>query len=638
MISKNIQNSKLQSQLNEIPLEPGCYLFLDKDARILYIGKSKSLRNRVKSYFRSSNDISPRIGLMVKQIDDIEFIVTDTESEALVLESNLIKNHKPYFNILLKDDKKYPYLCITWSEPYPRLYLTRRRRQSHGLDRFYGPFVDVGLLRNTILLVKKLFPLRQRPRPLYKDRTCLNYSIGRCPGVCQELVTPEEYQNIIKKVAMIFQGRTEELRIKLTNQMNTYAENLDYEEAAKVRDQLNGLEQLVENQKMGIPDSSVSRDVVAIAKEKNISCIQIFQMRAGKLVARLGYSFNSYYLDSPSIIQRVLEEHYSNVDPIEIPSDVLVEHTLPQQSLIQTWLIEQCGHRVEISCPKRGKKLQLVELVRRNADYELKRTKTAQEQNTLALEDLAQLLELSGAPKRIEAYDISHISGSDAVASQVVFIDGIPAKQHYRKYKIKSGSITSGHSDDFLALSEVIRRRFKKWSRAKLEGLNIEELSRNSKSRLALGGFNDWPDLIVIDGGKGQLSSVLNVLHELNLQEELNVCSLAKKNEDIYLPNTLLPLDSNPDQLGVRLIRRIRDEAHRFAISFHRQQRATRMNRSRLTEIPGLGTKKIRELFNHFQSIEAIQLASEDQLQAIPGFGPNLAHKVWGYFHPEGNS
>ena len=625
----------LESRLRDIPAEPGCYLMRDGDDRILYVGKSKSLRSRVRSYFRSRHDLSPRIRLMTRQVCEIEFIVTDSEAEALALEPNLIKNHQPHFNVLLKDDKKYPYLCITWSEAYPRIFITRRRRFRSPLDRFYGPYVDVGLLRRTLFLVKRVFPLRQRPRPLHPDRTCLNFSIGRCPGVCQEMITSQDYHRTLRKVAMVFQGRSDELQKLLEQQMERYAERLDFESAARVRDQLQGLDQLTADQKMSLPDSSVSRDVLALASDERVAAVQLFQMRAGKLVGRLGYTADASGLEPGVILQRVIEEHYSQVDSVEIPPELLVQHSLPQQDLLEEWLTEQRERKVQIHWPQRRQKADLIELVQRNAEFELLRAKQGQEQQALAMEDLAQLLELSGSPRRIEGYDISHIQGSDAVASQVVFIDGLPAKQHYRKYKIRSSSIRSGHSDDFMAMAEVIRRRFRRWARAKAEGADLAALRRRGGSALQTDGLNDWPDVVMIDGGKGQLSAVMEALRELDLQEELQVCSLAKQREEVFLPGESQPLDSEPDQLGVALLRRLRDEAHRFAVSFHRQQRGERMKRSRLSDIPGLGPKRVKELLAHFHSIDAIQLASIERLSQAPGVGSSLAREIHGFFHPD---
>ncbi len=609
----------------------------DGDDRILYVGKSKSLRSRVRSYFRSRHDLSPRIRLMTRQVCEIEFIVTDSEAEALVLESNLIKNNQPHFNVLLKDDKKYPYLCITWSEPYPRIFITRRRRFRSPLDRFYGPYVDVGLLRRTLFLVKRVFPLRQRPRPMYPDRTCLNYNIGRCPGVCQEKISSEDYHRTIRKVAMVFQGRSDELQQLLQEQMGRYAERMDYESAARVRDQLQGLDQLTADQKMSLPDSSVSRDVLALAFDERLAAVQLFQMRAGKLVGRLGYTADASGLEPGLILQRVIEEHYSQVDSVEVPPELLVQHALPQQTLMEDWLSEQRERRVQIHCPQRQQKADLIELVQRNAEFELLRAKQGQEKQSLATEDLAQLLELPTPPRRIEGYDISHIQGSDAVASQVVFIDGLPAKQHYRKYKIRSSSIRAGHSDDFMAMAEIMRRRFRRWARAKAEGVDVGALRHKGGSALQTDGLNDWPDVVMIDGGKGQLSAVMEALRELDLHEDLNVCSLAKQREEVFLPGESRPLESEPDQLGVVLLRRLRDEAHRFAVTFHRQQRGERMKRSRLSDIPGVGPKRVKDLLAHFHSIDAIQLASIETLSQAPGVGPALARDIHDFFHPSGD-
>ena len=400
-----------------------------------------------------------------------------------------------------------------------------------------------------------------------------------------------------------------------------------------MRDQLQGLDQLTADQKMSLPDSSVSRDVVALASDERLAAVQLFQMRAGKLVGRLGYMADADGLDPGLILQRVIEEHYSQVDAVEIPPELLVQHPLPQQQLLEEWLTEQRERRVQIHCPKQRQKADLIELLQRNAEFELLRAKQGQEQQALATEDLAQLLELPTPPRRIEGYDISHIQGSDAVASQVVFIDGLPAKQHYRKYKIRSSSIGAGHSDDFMAMAEIMRRRFRRWAAPRPRvSMSVPCATR---ARLQTDGLNDWPDVVMIDGGKGQLSAVMEALRELDLHEDLNVCSLAKQREEVFLPGESQPLDSEPDQLGVALLRRLRDEAHRFAVTFHRQQRGQRMKRSRLSDIPGVGPKRVKDLLAHFHSIDAIQLASVETLSNAPGVGPALAREIHGFFHPD---
>ncbi len=631
---KLINNKELlKSRLSEIPKSSGCYLFKDIDNNLLYIGKSKKLRSRVSSYFNNYSDLTPRLSLMVRQITEIEIIVTDSEYEALNLESNLIKTNKPYFNILLKDDKKYPYLCITWSEKYPRIFITRRRRNRNNLDRYYGPYVDVGLLRRTLFTIKKIFPLRQRPRPVYKDRTCLNYSIGRCPGVCQEVISSDDYKKIMKQVSMIFQGRNDDLEIFLQKKMLQFSNNLDYENAAKIRDQISGLKLLTESQKISIPDSSINRDIFGIVSEKNVASIQIFQMRSGKLIGRIGYSQKLNNEDENLILQKILEEHYMNVEAVEIPSEILIQYNLPKQTTIEDWLTELRKKKVKILIPKRNKKHETVEMVLKNAKLELDRILNGIQDNESSIEDLAQILELSEQPKRIEGYDISHIQGSDPVASQVVFIDGIPSKQHYRKYKIKDPNVFVGHSDDFASIYEVIRRRFKKWSRFKKSGGDFSILNDKTNSKLDNELLSDWPDLIMIDGGKGQLNAAIKALKELNLEEEITICSLAKKNEEIFIPGFTKSLDTDENQKGVLLLRRVRDEAHRFALSFHRDKRSKRMNRSQLSQISGLGPSRIRELLEHFKSIDAIRIASKEDLSKVKGLGKNSVNDIYEYFN-----
>jgi len=609
---------RLENRLGEIPPEPGVYLLRDGSDRLIYIGKSRKLRSRVRSYFRDSTNKTERINTMVKLVTEIEFIVTDTEAEALALEANLIKQHQPYFNVLLKDDKKYPYLCITWSEEYPRIFITRKRQLGKAKDKYYGPYTDSGLLREIVHLCKKIFPLRQRPQPLFKDRPCLNYDIGRCPGVCQKLVSTVEYTKIVQKVAMVFQGRTQELIDILTAQMETAAEELNFENAAKIRDQIGALKSLHAAQKVSLPDDTVSRDAIALAADDQHAYIQLFQIRAGQLVGRLAFVADSHP-EPGAILQRVLEEHYQTAESVEIPSEVLVQHDLPDSEILSAILTERKGRKVTIFNPLRQSKAELIEMVEKNAQYELQRMQKLGDSNLQATQDLAAILDLPDLPKRIEGYDISHIQGTNAVGSQVVFIDGLPAKQYYRHYKIKNPDITIGHSDDFASLAEVIKRRFRKY---------IED------PKLARLGNTDWPDLIMIDGGKGQLSAVVGILTEMNLFADLRVLSLAKKREEIFLPHSSKPLETDSEQPGVQLLRRLRDEAHRFAVSFHRQQRSDKLKRSHLDEIPGLGQNRQKLLLAHFRSLDYIRQATTTQLTEVPGIGSRLAQDIYDYFHP----
>ncbi|AGF51309.1 excinuclease ABC subunit C [Synechocystis sp. PCC 6803] len=611
------QPELLERRLQEIPQEPGVYFMGDRQGEILYIGKAKKLRTRVRSYFRDSQPHTARIALMVQQVAEIEFIVTDTEAEALALEANLIKQHQPHFNVLLKDDKKYPYVCITWSETYPRIFITRKRRLNQAKDRYYGPYVDSFSLRQTLRLIQRIFPLRQRRQPLFKHRPCLNYDIGRCPGVCQELITPEDYRQTLQKVAMVFQGRTQELHQLLTQQMEKAAADLKFEQAALIRDQINSLGKLNADQKVSLPQDTISRDAIAVASDGQISAIQLFQIRAGRLVGRLGFFADGVEseLEKGEVLQRVLEQHYQQVEAVEIPSEVILPCALPDGELLNDWLTSQRGRKVTFNLPQRQTKAELLEMVERNAQYELERLQKQTAKNVTALEDLAEILNLETLPKRIEGYDISHIQGSNAVASQVVFIDGVPAQQYYRHYKIKNPSIKVGHSDDFASLAEVIIRRFQSSVKGK----------KNQQ---------DWPDLIMIDGGKGQLSAVVKVLKKMDLLDKFTVVSLAKQREEIFLPGESQPLPTHAEQPGVQLLRRLRDEAHRFAVSFHRQQRLSKSRRSRLDEIPGLGFSRQKQLLAHFRSLDYIREASVKQLQEVPGIGPQLAQTIYDYFHP----
>jgi len=607
----------LESRLQAMPSEPGVYLMRDGNDGIIYIGKSRKLRSRVRSYFRESQRLSERIATMVKQVTEIEFIVTDTEAEALALEANLIKQHQPYFNVLLKDDKKYPYVCVTWSEDYPRIFITRKRQLGKAKDKYYGPYTDSGLLREVLHLCKGIFPLRQRRQPLFKERPCLNYDLGSCPGVCQQLISPEEYRQIVQKVVMVFQGRTQELIKILTAQMEQAAENLDFEAAAKTRDSIAGLNSLNAEQKVSLPDDTVSRDAIALATGTEHTCIQLFQIRAGKLVGRLGFIANSHG-EPGEILQRVLEEHYHSADGVEIPTEILVQHELPEGEMLAEVLTQRKAKKVNILSPQRQVKAELIEMIERNAEYELQRMQKFSGRNQQSMQDLATILDLPELPKRIEGYDISHIQGSNAVASQVVFIDGLPAKQYYRHYKIKNPTVTIGHSDDFASLAEVIQRRFRKY----VENPQLQCI-----------GNSDWPDLVMIDGGKGQLSSVVAILQEMNLLDDLRVVSLAKRREEIFLPGESEPLTTDAEQPGVQLLRRLRDEAHRFAVSFHRQQRSQKLKRSRLDEIPGLGHHRQKQLLAHFRSLDYIRQATPKQLAEVSGIGERLAQEIYDYFH-----
>jgi excinuclease ABC subunit C len=416
---------------------------------------------------------------------------------------------------------------------------------------------------------------------------------------------------------MVFQGRTQELSQLLSQQMEKASENLKFEQAALIRDQINSLGKLNADQKVSLPQDTISRDAIAVASNGKVSAIQLFQIRAGRLVGRLGFFADGVASieEKGEVLQRVLEQHYQQVEAVEIPSEIILPCVLPDGEFLNDWLTNQRGRKVTFNIPQRQGKAELLEMVERNANYELERLEKQTAKNLSSLEDLAAILDLNDLPKRIEGYDISHIQGSNAVASQVVFIDGVAAPQHYRHYKIKNPSIKIGHSDDFASLAEVISRRFHRHAEGK-------------------GDAQDLPDLIMIDGGKGQLSAVVKVLTEMDLLGKFTVVSLAKQREEIFLPGESHPLPTYPDQEGVQLLRRLRDEAHRFAVTFHRQQRLSQSRRSRLDEIPGLGFTRQKQLLGHFRSLDYIREANVEQLQEVPGIGPQLAQAIYDYFHP----
>ncbi|BAC91533.1 excinuclease ABC subunit UvrC [Gloeobacter violaceus] len=604
---------RLKERLELLPTSAGVYLMRDEAGEILYVGKAKNLRNRVRSYFQPGHDHSPRIAIMVGKVHDFELILTDTEAEALVLEDNLIKTHKPRYNVLLKDDKQYPYLCITWSEEYPRIFVTRRRGSGHPEDRYFGPYTDAGALHSTLGLLKKLFPLRQRNTPVFKDRPCINYEMGRCPGLCQRLISPQEYRATIRQIQMILQGRTAELLAQLEDQMQTAAAAMNFEHAARLRDRITGLNQLGAHQKITVPDSSVSRDAVALAADAALVSIQLFQVRSGKLIGRLGFSAAASGEDPGHILQRVLEEHYRASASEEIPLEVLTQHPLPEADILATWLAEKKGRKVEIHAPQRQIKAELVEMVARNAEAELQRLERFSRRQEKGLLNLAEALELPSVPRRMECYDISHIQGTDTVASRVVFVDGAPAKQYYRHYKIRDPRIVAGRPDDFASMAEVISRRFAR-AESEPEG--------------------DLPDLVVIDGGKGQLSAARAVMEELSYGDVPTI-GLAKRLEEVFLPGRSDPVLIAQGDPALHLLQRIRDEAHRFAVSFHREQRGKRMTRSSLDDIPGIGPAKRKILLDTFRSVPVLEKASFEEIAKTPGIGSRLAQVIHTYFHGE---
>lgn len=548
-------NDKLKESLKLLPSLPGCYIYYNKDNEIIYVGKAKILKRRVKSYFNKKQD-NIKVKVLVSQIDRLEYIITNTEVEALILESHLIKKHKPRYNILLKDDKKYPYFLIT-DEDFPRISIVRKKNLNPEKGRYYGPYTDIRAMHSTLDFLKKIFPLKQCRTPKFKDRPCLYYQIGRCLAPCQNKVTSEEYKSVVAQAELFLSGKQSELMKQLMEQIKKYSDSLQFEKAARLRDSYFDLKKTLEKQKVVYENTKLNEDIISIATDEGLLAIVILMIREGRLIDKKDFVYETEEEDRTEFFATFFKEYYSRLTlgyPDRIVSNEL--EAVGDKSLYEEWLEILSGKKVKISYGKsiQGKELQM--LADKNVNVVLQNAKITQ--MSKIKEDfnqigayLAEKLKLKNFPHRIECYDISHIQGTNTVASMITFIDGAKKKSEYKKFKINS---TEGKPDDFLSMKEVLNRRLshlgeKKWAK---------------------------PDLIIIDGGKGQLSSVMKIVEEMKITG-IDIVSLAKRNEEVFLPNqqesVILPRNSS----ALFLIQRIRDEAHRFAITYHRQLRSKSM-------------------------------------------------------------
>ena len=545
-------NDLLKETIKLVPEQPGCYLYYDKDGEIIYVGKAKNLKRRVYSYFHKQHE-SAKTTVLVSQIEKLEYIITDSEAESLILESHLIKQHKPKYNILLKDDKKYPYFLIT-DEDFPRIQVVRKKNLNPDKGRFYGPYTDIGAMYATLDFLKKLFPLKQCKTPKFSNRPCLYYHIGKCLAPCQGKVSPEEYQKLIKQVELFLSGKQSELLKQIQEQMQKYAETEQFEKAAKMRDSYLDLQKTLERQKVVYENTKLNEDVIALLYEDGILAITIMMIREGRLIDKKDFTYFVDNIDKIEYFETFFREYYTNLK-LEFPDKIISKDLLElgQKDLYEDWLKILSGKKVQINYASRGKYNELYELALKNAtnlleNAKLKKMAQIRDDFNEVGSYLAEKLKLNNFPNRIECYDISHIQGTNTVASMVVFQNGLPKKTAYRKFKIKS---TEGKPDDFMSMKEVLTRRLNKLGQPKWEK----------------------PDLIIIDGGKGQLSSVLEIVSEFGI-DNIDFVSLAKREEEVFLPNQsksiLLPRESN----ALYLIQRIRDEAHRFAITYHRELRS----------------------------------------------------------------
>jgi excinuclease ABC subunit C len=599
-------SDQLQQRLDSLPTDPGVYLMKNAQGHIIYVGKAVNLRSRVRSYFQSGKGHSAKVRVMVTQIVDLEIITTRTEVEALVLESNLIKHHRPYYNALLKDDKHYPFLKLTMDEDFPRLVVVRQRLNDGA--RYYGPYPDGHGMRYAVDLIDKLFPLRKRRTPQFRERPCLNYYMGRCLAPCQGLVDKVQYRQMVDDVAAFLEGKHDKIIARLKVEMQTASEELDFERAASLRDQVQQLEHFRQRQKV-VGDPTDDQDAIGVAVDDQVAVFQVFQVRQGKVIGRLIFNLPAEGEDVTDVLEAFLIQYYERTD--NLPREVLLPMKVEGESAIAGWLSDRRGLKVTVKVPQRGEKRDLMDLVAKNADQELGRMRLVRmaESRTAATggpAELARALGLEAVPSRIEAFDISHLSGSDIVASMVVFIDGRPAKAEYRKFKMK----TVHDNNDFASMHEVILRRF----RRSQEG--------------------DWPlpDLVIIDGGKGQLNAALEAI-DLVGAERPAIFGLAKREEELFLPGKKDPLLLPPNSPSLHLVQQVRDEAHRFAVSFQRQLRGKRMTTSVLDSVSGLGPARKKKLLEQFGSVAKLRDLTPDELEAQAGLPKAVAAALYRALH-----
>lgn len=603
----------LEEELKKLPDKPGVYIMHDKIDTIIYVGKAISLKNRVRQYFRSSTKHTAKIKKMVSNIAYFEYIITDSELEALVLECNLIKEHRPKYNTMLKDDKTYPFIKVTVHEAYPRVLFSRDMK--HGTGRYFGPYTSASAVKDTIELLCKLYKIRtcsrQLPKDAGKDRPCLNYHIGQCSAPCQGNISQEEYKKSIEHVIEFLNGNYSMILKQLTGQMNAAADRMEYEEAAKYRDLIASVKQVAQKQKI-TADDGTDRDVIACASDGTDAVVQVFFIRDGKLLGRDHFHMSVAQGDTRSeIISQFMKQYYGGTP--YIPNVIMLQEEIEDAPVIADWLGTIKKRKVLIVTPKKGDKEKLVELAYKNAQMVLiqdgEKIKREQQRTIGAMQEIAGWLGLPGI-RRAEAYDISNTNGIESVGSMVVFEDGKPKKNDYRKFKIK----TVKGPDDYKSMREVLTRRFKR----ALEGSS---------------GFEVYPDLIMMDGGRGQVNIALEVLGQLGLS--IPVCGMVKddnhRTRGLYYNNIEIPIDRNSE--GFKLITRVQDEAHRFAIEFHRSLRSKVQVHSVLDGIEGIGPSRRKTLMKHFQEIEKIRQASVEELMQADGITQRIAENIYRYFH-----
>jgi excinuclease ABC subunit C len=623
-------SERLQAQLAAVPNRPGVYIMRNGEGEAIYVGKAANLRSRIRSYFGSPHSFEPKVRRLVEQIADFEFIVTDSAQEALILEANLVKRHQPFFNVRLKDDKHYPYLKIDLTDPWPRVEITRRVQPDGGI-RYFGPYASAGSVRKTLDLVKKLFTWRSCTKSITgKDpRPCLDYYIHRCIAPCSSYCSREEYDNVIRQVILFLEGRADEVVKELRQRMADAAEGWEFERAAVLRDQIRAVERVTERQAMATTDF-VDTDVFGLARQDNQACVQVFFIRATKVIGRDTFTLEGVS-DEPEeqVVASFLKQFYQSAT--YVPQRILLPCRVAEAPLIQAWLSEMRGSKMKLVTPQRGEKRRLVAMVEENAREALQMMQAKWLADTgktrAALEELQEEMNLPTLPQRIECYDISSIGGTSAVGSMVVFLGGRPRSGEYRRFRIK----TVAGADDYAMLQEVLRRRFK---RASARGEPVEPQADSGPDTSGRGeapeeesGWGVLPDLVIVDGGKGQLNAALDAMRDLGVAD-IPAAGLAKQHEELFVQDMSEPIVLPRTSQALYLVQRIRDEAHRFAITYHRGVRQKASVRSALDSIPGIGPKRKRALLRKFGSVQRIRQASLDDIAATPGFTRALAERV----------
>ena len=614
----------IEHRLQSAPEKPGVYLMKDAQDNVIYVGKALVLRNRLRSYFGSPSGHAPKIRRLVPQIADFEFIVTDTEAEALILENTLIKKYKPRYNARLKDDKTYPFLKIDLSEEFPRVYITRQVARDGA--RYFGPFASAGSVRHTMDLVKKLFPYRSCTKTITgtDPRPCLEYFIHRCVAPCSGYASRDEYADVIKQVIMFMEGNTDVVTRGLRDSMAEASEKLEYERAGVLRDQIRSIERVAEQQKMDSQPVG-DLDAIAMAQEGNEAWVETFFIRRGKLVGRDRFLMEGAEGEAPGVILgQFVKQFYESATVV--PRRILLQHQLEEHELIHDWLKERRGGAVTLLYPKRGQHRKLLDVVAENASQGLAQQRVKWLNNAgviqQAVADLQEELSLPSPPQRMECYDISHIQGSNVVGSMVVFQDGRPRPAHYRRFRIKSVEGV----DDYASMQEMLRRRFKRLADTRARGRNSDAPGPNGPDKPG-DAWGIVPDLVLIDGGKGHLSAALEVMLELGL-DDVPLASLAKENEELFVPHTPEPIVLPRTSQALYLVQRLRDEAHRFAITYHRNLRSKGSLKSSIDMVTGIGPKRKRMLLRKFGTVQAIKDAPVDEIAAVPGLTRSLAIRL----------